>query len=158
MYTSKKSNLGVTLIELIVVIITVAILAAAVTPAFSDMIQRLRLESDQSALVQALKEAKRIATSQGTTVTVTLANPVNSNSTITLSANNNVGNKVSTLSKSSTFGTPGVIVFLANGVVTLPPGGSRVRLFVKNEQIDQKRYVDITAAGQVIEQLAGFTP
>lgn len=152
-----KPYSGVTLIELIIVIVVITILVTAVSPSLSDMVQRFRLDRDQSRLAEVLKEAKRIAKTEITMVSVILENHQGDNSSVTLSPNN-ADPDVSKLSDSSIFETIETVRFSATGAVTPPDGMSYIRLVLKNESISQKRYVDITASGQIISQQAGFQP
>ncbi|TPW09963.1 MAG: hypothetical protein FD130_2351, partial [Halothiobacillaceae bacterium] len=119
----REAAHGVTLIELLVVIAIVAIVAAFAAPGLRSMIEKMRLEGDQSALVQALKEAKRIARAEGTTVSVVLKNSVSSNSTVTLRPDN-AANKVITLASTSLFDSEQTVTFLSSGTVTPPAGAA----------------------------------
>ncbi len=145
------------MIELVVVVVILAVVSAFAAPGFMNAIQKVRTESSQSDLVGMLKEAKRIARSESTTVVVTLANNNSSNSTITLSAGSGL-TKNTTLYESIVFEDEATVTFNAIGTVTPPNGESMFRLVVVNEETNLKRYVDVTASGQIVAHFANFNP
>ena len=148
---------GATFIELIVVVILIAIVAAYASPSFQAMMQKYRVESGQSDLTKVLKEAKRMARMESTTVTVTLANFVNDPSTITLTSSAGA-NDVTTLAEGVSFGAPVAVTFSAIGT-TAPPADGFFRITVSHDDVPAlQRFVDVYASGQTVSHLPSFDP
>jgi len=154
---NRYKQQGFSLIELIIVIVIVAILAAFAAPGFMNTIQKVRTESAQSDLVRMLKEGKRVARSSSTTVSITLDNNVTTGSSLTLAAGSGL-NRVETISSGVQFENEIAVIFSALGTVTPPDPDPMFRLVVVNDETAMKRYVDVTASGQIIAHLATFTP
>lgn len=148
---------GFSLIELIVVVVMLSIIASVATPSFQSMIRKVKLEGGQGDVVKMLKEAKRIARSESTTVSVTLDNQASAPSRVILASNSGVG-KTEDISAGVTFESEQTVVFTAMGAVTPPPGQPLFRLVLEDAVTSQKRYVDVTATGQVISHSPNFSP
>ena len=78
---SRTRHAGFTLIELMIVVIVLAILASLAAPSFSDAIDRARLKSKVSGVVDVLEFAKSEAMKRSKNVTVTIIGSTNSDNT-----------------------------------------------------------------------------
>jgi len=145
-FSIYSRHCGLTLIELIVTVALVAIMASIAAPGFRDMVEKATLARSQDLVVQALKQAKRIARSQGTMVKVTFSNtPTN----IKLEPSN--GDEVNyPISDGIEFDAEADITFSSLGTTT------PLQIQTKNGSSDS-RYVDVTASGQIAVHHAGYT-
>lgn len=148
---------GVTLIELVVVVVLMSIVASFAVPSFQNMTQKHRTDSAQSEVVKVLKQAKRIARTEATTATVELANFVADPSSITLTSNSGT-NEVITLADKVVFETPLSITFSAIGSTTPPDGQGFFRITILHEDTPFVRHVDVYASGQTVNHLPSFQP
>jgi len=79
----KRTQLGVSLLELLTVVSIVGIIAYAGVPQFSGIITERDLNTAKTTLLQSLHKAKNIAQAESTIVTVDIQN-----NTISLTPNN----------------------------------------------------------------------
>lgn len=56
--SSHKSNLGYTLLELLVIVIVIGMLAAIVTPSWLSLLNRMRLNSAQAEALSVMRQAQ----------------------------------------------------------------------------------------------------
>lgn len=151
-----EAERGFTLVELLVTLAVVAIVSTYAVPGFSHLFEKMQLEGDQSDVLKALKDAKRFARSESTVVRVELKSNGSSPDTVVMRPVN--GSSVTTtLSSVGKFEKEQTIIFTASGTV-IPPSDEPMYSIVLESDSSEKRYVEVTASGQIAGQYAGYTP
>lgn len=110
----KKFSSGVTLIELMIVVVVVAILAAIAVPALQTMIAANELNTTQENLAQTLRKARGFAMSRATLASVAIT--ASSRQAVLQLSDGSLANEIITL--------PSSIAVDANASYTFNPSGS----------------------------------
>lgn len=146
MYKSCK-QLGVTLIELMVVVAVMAVLSGIAFPAMGSMSAGNDLNTAQENIIETLKKARGMAVSHSTFATVTVSAATH---TLLLSlSDGSHPDEIIHVHKNITIGADAKLVFSAQGTITAQTGTTSITLSSTGYSVLPQRRIDISSTGVV---------
>lgn len=141
---SGKFSPGVTLIELMIVVVVLAVLAGIAIPALQTMIAANELNTAQENLAQTLRKARGFAMSRATLASVAIG--VSSRQAVLQLSDGSLANETITL--------PASVAVDANASYTFNPGGGvtgagSTTLSSTTSPATPKRRITVSASGEV---------